>query len=268
MKKHKLLFLSSLLFLLVSCKAYKEVVYVQTAGTQVDLTQNREKGIPEAIIKKGDLLMITLSTISAEAAIPFNPPLVADPQQSASEPGRMSNSQTLMSYLVNVNGEINFPVLGKLKVNGLKKTELESLIRSSIYPRYIKEDPMVTVRFLNYKISVLGDVTRPGQIASINERISIFDALSASGDLTIYGKRKVLIIREDSEGNRNSYRVDLTDPNLLESPFYYLQQNDVVYVEPNSPRRRSSYFGTGESMTLGIVGTLLSVTSFMIAILR
>jgi len=266
MKLHKLFCLFGLLLLLVSCKAYKNVIYLQQPEVLTDLTPRAESGIPEAVVKKGDLLMITLNTVSAEAAIPFNPPIVADVSRAASDPTAMASNQSLMTYLVSVNGEINFPVLGKLKVNGLRKSELEALIRSSVYPRYIREDPMVTVRFINYKVSVLGDVAKSGPISCMNEKISIFEALSSAGDLTLYGRRKVLLIREDSEGNRLTYRIDLTNPRLLQSSFYYLQQNDIVYVEPNTPRRRSSYVGVGESMALGLIGTLISITTFLLTL--
>jgi len=258
-----------LLILFSSCGAYKRVVYVQSVGKPVDLSASKQITTPEIVFKNGDMLMITVSTVSPEASASFNPPLIADANQSVTEPNKMSFTSSLITYIVDINGEISFPVLGKIKVAGLKKSELEKFIKSSIYPRYIKEDPMIIVRLLNYRISVLGDVGRPGMYSFSNERITIFEALTNAGDLSVYGKRKdILLVREDGEGRRLTYRIDLTDPALIESSYYFLQQNDVIYVEPNGPKRRSSYFGVGESMTLGIIGTLLSVTSFMIAILR
>lgn len=252
-----------------SCKSYKKVVYVQDAGQAVSLSAEVQESVPAPMIKNGDQLMITINTPSPEAALPFNPPLVPDPTLAVSQPGRMNSQMALLTYLVDTQGEINFPVLGKIKVAGLDKNQLESLIRGQIYPRYLKENPMVTVRFMNFKVSVLGEVSRPGSFAVSNERISILDALSQAGDMTLYGRRdNVLLIREDAQGKRTNYRIDLTDKNLISSPYYFLQQNDVLYVQPNKQRARGSAFGAAETISISVVGTLISVVSLIATLTR
>lgn len=252
-----------------SCKSYKKVVYVQEAGQAVSLSAAAQEGVPAPTIKNGDQLMITVNTPSPEAALPFNPSLIPDPTQLSGSNSRVTSTAALQNYLVDTKGEINFPVIGKMKVAGINKAELELLIRDKIYPRYLKEDPIVTVRYMNFKISVLGEVTRPGSISVTNERISIFDALSQAGDLSIYGRREnVLLIREDAEGKRTNYRINLTDKDLIQSPYYFLQQNDVIYVEPNKQKARNSAFGTAETMSVSVVGIFISVASLIATLTR
>ncbi len=246
-----------------SCNSYKKVAYVQEAGVTVDLAANQQDALPAPVIKNGDQLMITVNTLTPEASLMFNAPLIPDVTQGGVST-RTATTAALQTYLVDTKGEIYFPVLGKLKVAGLDKLQLESLIYDKIYPRYTKEDPMVTVRYMNFKVSVLGEVTRPGSYSVSNERISILDALSQAGDLTIYGRREnVLLIREDAQGKRTNYRINLTDKNLIASPYYFLQQNDVIYVEPNKQKARNSAFGTAETLSISIVGTLISLAALI-----
>ena len=257
------------IFLLSSCHTIKNVVYVQNAGVPIDLNKTVLPSLPELVVKNGDMLLITVSTISQEASVPFNPPLIADPSRVANIVVSTTNSPTPLSYLVDDRGFITFPVIGKVLVSGLSRLQIEDLIKTSIYPRFIKEDPIITVRLTNYRISVLGEVLKPGVITTYNDRISIFEALAQSGDLTIYGQREnVLLIREDLKGKRETYRIDLRDKKLIESPYFYLQQNDVLYVQPNASKTRSSSIGTGEYLLFTVVGSLISVTSLLYTIFR
>ncbi|WP_243348762.1 polysaccharide biosynthesis/export family protein [Parabacteroides sp. FAFU027] len=265
----KVLLCLFVVLMLFSCESYKKVVYVQGAGKAAVLQDSLQLAPPSPVVKFGDQLMITVNTISPEAALPFNPPLVPDPSQLSSQPNKTSSVAALQTYIVDAAGEINFPVIGRIRVAGMTRSELESSIRDRIYPKYMKEDPMVTVRNLSFKVSVMGEVARPGVVSVSNERISIFEALTQAGDLTIYGKRdNVLLIREDAKGKRETYRLDLTDKGLIQSPYYFLQQNDVVYVQPNKQKARARYFGAGEQMTLSIIGSLVSVASLLIAVLK
>ncbi len=262
-------FLAVVLFLLTACHSSKNVVYVQNAGVPIDLSKSILPSLPELVVKNGDMLMITVSTISPEASVPFNPPLISDPNRIAAAVSSTTSTPTPLSYLVDDRGYISFPVIGKVFVAGLSRIQIEELIKSSIYPRFLKEDPIITVRLTNYRISVLGEVSRPGVITTTNDRISIFEALALSGDMTIYGQREnVLLIREDMKGKRETYRVDLRDKNLIQSPYFYLQQNDVVYVQPNNVKTKSSAIGTGEYLIFSVIGSLISVTSLLISILR
>lgn len=256
------------IFLLSSCHTSKNVVYVQNAGVPIDLNKSVLPSLPELVVKNGDMLLITVSTVSPEASVPFNPPLITDPSRVVNVVST-TNSPTPLSYLVDDRGFITFPVIGKVLVSGLSRLQIEDLIKTSIYPRFIKEDPIITVRLTNYRISVLGEVIRPGVITTYNDRISIFEALALSGDLTIYGQRdNVLLIREDLKGKRETYRIDLRDKKLIESPYFYLQQNDVLYVQPNPSKTRSSSIGTGEYLLFTVVGSLISVTSLLYTIFR
>ena len=133
----------------------------------------------------------------------------------------------------------------------------------------MKEEPIITVRFANYKVSVLGEVNRPGAYQIDNEKVTIIDALATAGDLTIYGRRdNILLLRESENGTKTTYRIDLRDKRLIYSEFYYLEQNDVIYVQPNNPRARGSALGAAEAITVSVVGTLISLTSLIINVIK
>jgi len=182
----------------------------------------------------------------------------------------VNSNRVLQTYLVSNDGTISFPVLGTLKVGGLSKAECEKLIHDRII-RYLndKEDPVVTVRMANYKISVLGEVARPGMFTVNNEKINIFEALAQAGDLTIYGVRdRVKLIRENADGKKRIYTMNLNDANIINSPCYYLQQDDIVYVEPNKVKARNSSVGQTTSLWLTSTSILVSVASLLFNILK
>lgn len=265
--KHGYLFLF-LLLLLTACNAEKKIAYVQNAGHYPNLNDTTTT-IPDAKIKIGDLLIITVSTTTPEISMPFNLPLVPTPTNTSTSNYTATSAVALQTYLVNTAGDISFPVIGTLHVEGMTETELADKIKSDIYPRYVKEVPIVTIRYANYKISVLGEVARPGVFPISNENVNLFEAIAMAGDLTIYGQRNnVLLIREESDGKRETYRLDLNDKRIINSPYFYLQQNDVLYVQPNKPKARSSAFSTAETLSISIVGTLISLASFLALILR
>ncbi len=266
----KILLSLVLAVVLSACNAYKNVAYVQSAGAPIQY-ENVSNSIPEPSIKIGDLLIITVNSSVPESSVPFNLPLIptGEGMNSYSIGTQMSSAGGLQNYLVDIEGYINFPVLGKLKVAGLSKTELLNKLKSGIYPKYIKEEPVITLRYANYKVSVLGEVNRPNAYNINNEKISVFEAIAMAGDLSIYGRRdNVLLIRENLNGERVTVRLDLRDERLITSEYYYLQQNDVLYVQPNDPRSRSSALSTAETLTVSIVGTLISLTSLLINILK
>lgn len=247
--------------LMVGCTAYKSVPYLQN----VDQVELEKKPLYDAKIMPKDLLTITVNTTDPEAAAPFNLTV----QTTLNNQTRSSYSQpSLMMYLVDNEGMIDFPVLGRLKVGDLTKTEAEELIRQELKP-YLKEIPIVNVRMSNYKISVLGEVARPGTFNVSNEKVNIFEALALAGDMTVWGVREdVKLIREDSNGERQVVSLNMNDANIINSDYYYLQQNDVVYVTPNKVKARNSDIGSATSLWFTAGSMLVSVASLIVNILR
>ncbi len=245
---------------------------MQDAGTQIAFKDGEQAQRMDAILKPGDLLIITVNSNTPEAAQPFNLPLIPGGEGMNSygiSKTSISGGAGLQNYLIDIDGNINFPILGKLKVAGMKKNELLTMLKSKIYPFFMKEEPIVSVRFANYKVSVLGEVNRPGAYNIDNEKLDLFEAIAIAGDLTIYGRRdNVLLIREDENGKRTTLRIDLRDKRLIDSPYFYLQQNDVLYIQPNNPRSRGSALGAVEAMSISVVGTLISLTSLIINIIK
>ena len=245
---------------------------MQDAGTQITFKDGEQAMRQDVILKPGDLLTITVNSNTPEAAQPFNLPLLPAGESMNSygmAKSTISGGAGLQNYLVDIEGNINFPILGKLKVSGMKKNDLLAMLKSKIYPFFMKEEPIVTVRFANYKVSILGEVNRPGAYNVDNEKLDLFEAIAIAGDLTIYGRRdNVLLIREDENGKRTTLRIDLRDKRLIDSPYFYLQQNDVLYIQPNNPRLRGSALGAVEAMSISVVGTLISLTSLIINIIK
>lgn len=261
-----------LIIALTSCNAYQKVAYMQEAGAYAELSDSTQVPVPDPVIKIGDLLMITVNTSTPEAALPFNLPLVPSGESSRTYSGGnntyLSYGLSMQNYLVDAEGYLFFPVIGKIKVAGMTKTALTNYIKESVYPLYITEEPIVLIRFANFKVSVIGEVLRPGSFAIDNEKISLLEALALAGDMTIYGRRNSLLLIREQNGHRESIRIDMRDKNLVNSPYFYLQQNDVIYVEPNDPKARSSAISTAESITISIVGTLISLTTLVINVLK
>ena len=261
--KKLLKFASVLLFVavLASCTAYKSVPYLQN----VDQVELEKKPLYDAKIIPKDLLTITVNTTDPEAAAPFNltvqTVLNAQSKSTYSQPA-------LMMYLVDNEGMIDFPVLGRLKVGDLTKTQAEELIRQGLKP-YLKEVPIVNVRMANYKISVLGEVAHPGTFSISNEKVNIFEALALAGDMTVWGVREdVKLIREDSNGERQVISLNMNDAEVINSDYYYLQQNDVVYVTPNKVKARNSDIGSATSLWFTAGSMLVSIASLLVNILR
>jgi polysaccharide export outer membrane protein len=209
-----------------------------------------------------------VNTINPEAAAPFN--LIVRPMLNNSSRNITTTGGSLQTYLVNNRGCIDFPVLGTIEVGGLTKSMCEKMIRDKIMP-YLNanENPVVTVRMIGYKISVLGEVAHPGMFTVDNEKINIFEALARAGDLTIYGVRdRVKIIREDDKGRKEIHEINLNDASIFSSPYYYLQQNDVVYVEPNKVKSRNSGISTSTTIWFSATSILISLTSLLYNILK
>ncbi len=251
------------LFSLAACNSAKNVAYIQGAGEGDLFGAVQETPLYDARIMPKDLLTITVSATDPEAVKPFNltVPGITTGITTSSQPA-------LQTYLVDNNGQINFPVLGMITLGGLTKNQAEEKI-IGLLGKYLKEQPVVTVRFVNYKISVLGEVARPNTFTIVNEKVNIFEALAMAGDMTIWGRRdNVKIIREDANGNQSVVLVNLNDPGVIYSPYYFLQQNDVLYVEPNKTKARNSDIGSATGIWLSATSILISVATLLINILN
>jgi polysaccharide biosynthesis/export protein len=242
-----------LLFLFFSCASKKDIVYYQNIdGTNIP--QNTASY--EVKIQPDDLLMIIVSAEDPEIAIPFNLAVVSLP--NANNLQAATNQQTIQSYLVDRNGNIEFPVLGKLQVGGLTRTEVLQTLKDKIGV-YIK-NPIINLRIANFKISLQGEVTLPGTYSIASERITLIEALSMAKDLTIYGKRDNILIIREINGVKSYNRVDLTKADFINSPFYYLAQNDVIYVEPNNTKINAAAVGPNTSVIISAISILISLS--------
>ena len=227
----------------------------------------RSEGLYDAKIMPKDILTITVSTTNPEAATPFNLTISNTLNVTGQTYG---GSGVLQTYLVDNGGEIDYPVVGKIKVAGLTKNECQDLVKSKIKAFLAEnENPIVTVRMSSYRVTIIGEVRSPGVVPVGTEKMSILEALASVGDLTIYGKRdNVMLIREEANGQKTIHRLNLNDANIISSPYYYLQQNDIVYVEPNSTKAKNSAIGQSTTLWFSVIGIITSVASLVVNILR
>ena len=260
MKKIKLLLLSGLIAV-ASCTSYKKVPYLQNSA-EIDTTAVSE--LYDARIQPKDMLTITVSSEKPEAAIPFNLTVPTSMNATGGSNRSLSSQPMLQTYLVDNDGCIDFPILGKLQIKGMTKGEVEEMIKERIKPNFTTE-PIVTVRMTNYKVTVLGEVNSPGVHIITNEKVNLFEALALSGDLTVYGKRdNVKLIRENTDGTKQIIPLDLNDAGIIYSPYYYLQQNDILYVEPNKAKARNSDVSNMTSMWFSATSLLMAVITFLL----
>lgn len=256
MKINKLFFVAALLALFFSaCKPSQEIAYIHDAQRDSAFAL---RGQFSAGIQANDLLSIYVESETPESTIQFNQETnkIAVMNGAVMNPG----NSVVSGYLVNHDGDIIFPVLGKIHVVGLTHNELASLIERRLVAEGHISDPVVTVKLMNFKVSVLGDVNRPGQLVVAGERVTIFEALSMVGDLTIYGQRhNVTVIREEN-GVRTIGEIDLSSKNVFDSPYYYLHQNDVVYVEPNMRKKKNA---ERDPMTMTYISSAVSIVSVL-----
>ena len=239
---------------LCSCATSKDIAYFQDINSG---ESHRITNTYTNVIKSGDLLSIMVSSIKPELAVPYNLSGVRN-QLSSSLRGTVDTNvrQEMEGYLVNQSGNIDFPVLGTLHVAGMTRQELSDMLKDSL--KNVVPDPVVTVNFLNFKITVIGEVTRPGTFNVQGDRLSILEAIGLAGDLTVYGKRgNVLVIRENN-GVREYARLDLKSKKIFESEYFYLQQNDVICVEPVNAKARSISSFNNNFPTIVSLGSLFT----------
>lgn len=254
---------------MASCGSPRNIPYMLNAEKIPLYEMEQYATIYEAKIMAKDVLTISVNTTVPEAGAPFN----LGSNAGSTVPGQVTTTvqgAKLQTYIVDKEGYIDYPIVGRINLLGLTRIQAQEKIRNAIHPAYITEVPIVNVRFENYKVSVLGEVNRPGQYTVNNEQCTILDALAMAGDLTIYGKREnVMLIREDNAGRKQVTRINLQDPRLVLDPgIYYLQQNDVLYIEPNTKRAKDANIGQSERYALSVISTIISVTTLLVTIFR
>ncbi|MFY0483140.1 polysaccharide biosynthesis/export family protein [Flavobacterium sp. PLA-1-15] len=259
--KKRFFAIAILTMLLTSCASREKIVYYQ----DIKNLSSSENKTYEPLLKPDDLLMIFISAPDPEAAAPFNLSTVSLAGNTGSGLSNVENSGgqvRYQTYLIDSNGYIQFPIVGNIKLGGLTREAALLSIKTSL-KKYIQE-PIVNLRILNYKVTVQGEVVRPGVFNILTERVTLPEAISMAGDMTIYGKRdNVLIIRE-VDGVRTSNFVDMTKSDFINSPFYYLSQNDLIVVEPNKTRVNSSVVGPNISVIISSLSLLITVVALLV----
>lgn len=233
-----------------SCASRKDFAYFQDRP----LTDGYIDSAPEQLIyKPDDILTINVTAADPLTAQPFNLTVVSDNKDITSATGR----EVMQTYLIDYNGNIEFPVLGTLHIIGMTRTQLTSMLKEKISD-YAK-DPIVNVRLVNFTVTVIGEVSDPGTFTIQNERITLPEALGLANDLTIFGKRKNVLLIREVDGKKKFAKIDLTSVNAVSSPLYYLQQNDVIVVEPNNARIRSASYNQNNGVLISAIGTLTTI---------
>lgn len=251
--------------LLNSCTSYKNVPYLQNSDEVNVSTAN----LFDAKIMPKDILSITVNCPEEPKAVAMFNMTMQSNYTTNSTSANFSSQIALQSYLVENDGTINFPILGKLNVMGLTKSQLEDKIAGMIFPEHLNKKPIVVVSMANYKVAVLGEVASPGVYTVQNGKINILEALAMAKDMTIYGRRdSVKVIREDVTGRKTVAVLCLNDANIINSPYYQLQQNDVVYVVPNKAKAKNSGIGSETTLWFSSVSILISLASLLYNILK
>ena len=246
--------------LMCSCVSRKQLAYFRPITAEsAEKINNERTSQPEPTVKINDALIITVTALDPEAAIPYNLP---------SAPHVVPNSEFVPTassyqyYTVDIDGNIAFPILGKLHVAGKTQSEVINMIQDQLKAQIL--NPIVTMRFLNANVTILGEVKNPGTYPLNNGRMTLLEALGAAGDLTEYGRRENILITRENNGKLEFARLDLTSDDIFTSPYYYLQQNDVVVVEPNQARSTSNQT---ISLWLSMVGTVSSAATVVVSVM-
>ncbi|MGF1924758.1 MAG: polysaccharide biosynthesis/export family protein [Bacteroidia bacterium] len=259
--KYFIFFFLGIVTLTSSCVSNKNITYFKDIEAVNQAKLENAAVFQEPVIQSDDILSISVFTLDQKSGAVVN--------QSAPTPllgggTEGSSSQLSNGFLVDKNGEIELALSGKIKVAGLTTYQARELVRDVVSKNY--KAPNVQLRFANFKISVLGEVNKPSAYTLPNEKVTILDALSLAGDLTIYGKRENVLIVRDSNGQKEFARLNLNSSEIFNSPFYYLKQNDMIYVEPN--KAKASANNTPQIQTVGIITSVLSVLVLAISVLK
>ena len=250
--------------LLASCATNKRAAYIQQVQTDIPTAIEQDYQIR---IKPLDRLTVTINSKDPELAAPFNAASSYNSLNGLSSYSSSSNGN-LQILTVDKEGKILLPIIGEIDCDGLTRNELAKKIENTIRENGMVHDPIVIIQFADVKFSVLGEVARPGQFSITKDRISLFDALAMAGDLTIYGQREnVALIREEN-GMRTVHYFDLKNPDILTSPYFYLQQDDVVYVTPNKYKAQAGEINQNRSFYISLVSVAVSVATLLVTITR
>ena len=256
----KVLLFTVLCVLLTACAQPKDVIYFQGVDS---LTPEQLEAMSQTYSTKltyDDMLSITVSNWDPSSVAPFNPPVYA---YSVEGEQAFVASQSMFTYLVDKNGDIEFPVLGKIHVAGLTRQELASQLQERI-SKYVKDKPLVKVDLLNFKVTMMGEFNKPGSYTIKNDRVTILDVIGMAGDLPLTANRKNILVIRENNGKKEIYRLDITDPNIFASPCFYLKQNDVVYAEPIKTKLRSRT-SSDRQFTMSLITSLISSVSVIVA---
>ena len=245
------------LLIISSCGNTKKLIYFQE-----DVKSDHPAVTPvaptETLIQADDILSIIVSSANPEASVQFNSPNESTPNTNS---GASTGNTLTIGYLVNQNGDIQFPVLGIIHVEGLTKLQLTQYLTKQLLDKQLLVDPIVTIRYLNFRVSVIGEVMKPGVYTVPNEKLTLMEAIALAGDLSVYGNRdNVSLIRENGKGEKTIQKLNLKSRDILTSPYFYLKSNDIIYVEPIKDRvamERSTQY----------MPIVFSITSLLIVVL-
>lgn len=251
-----------LAMMFTGCGNVKDLVYFQGIDT-LDLSQSRQ--LYDAKIMPKDQLTILVTTSEPEASRPFR----LYNSANGSDMTMTASNNSLYSYLVDNNGDINFPTLGFIHVEGLTTRECEAMIRDKVAPYLAKsENPIVTVRLSSFRVTIIGEAG-PSIVSVPSESMSVIEAIASAGDISVYGKRdNILLIRQDKYGEKHAHRFNIADASILNSPLYYVQQNDIIYVEPNKQKLMNTAVNSYLGAWLGAATTVTSAVALVIALTK
>jgi polysaccharide export outer membrane protein len=241
-----------LLLFLFSCASRKDFIYYQGAA---GMAPQEKSNSYEIKIQPDDLLMIVVSAEDSESVAAFN-------LGSTSGSSAASGKQSKQSYLVDSSGNIEFPILGTIKVGSLSRSEVLGLLKQRIMV-YVK-NPTINLRITNFKVAVQGEVASPGVYSISSDRVTLIEALSMAGDLTLFGKRNNILIIREKEGVKSFNSVDITNTDFMNSSFYYLAQNDVIYVETNKAKISGSTIGASTGLIFSVTSVLITVMALIL----
>ena len=253
--------LIAFIVLFSSCKSYDNIEYFGDIDYAM-INASKEISKYDPVIKPDDILGISISAVDPSAVAPFNLPFT-----TFQTPGEenVTMSQTLQTYLVDSEGNIQFPVLGTVHVEGMTKVECVKFLEN-LLSKYVS-DPIVTINLMNFRVVVLGEVMTPGVIDVKTDKISILEAIGKAGDLTLFGKRDNVLLIRDNNGKREIYRFDLNKSDLFASDYYFLKQNDVIYVQPNKYKEKNARYSQRDAYNVSVYSAIISTLSVIASLI-
>ncbi len=248
--------------LLSSCKTQEKILYFQ------DIQLNKSEpvvGSRDIRLQPKDQISIIVNSKDPQLAALFNLATSSNQVGSAGGSGGSSSSK-ISGYTLDDKGEIDFPVFGKIKISGMTKSEVAEHVKTSLMEANLINDPVVTVEFMNLYVTVLGEVNSPGKYMISKDQITLLEALSMAGDLSIYGIRDGIYVIREENGQRITYKTDIRSKNLFASPAYFLKQNDVIYVEPNKTKTKNSRVGSATGLIFSCIGVFFTVLNLVLSL--